>query len=52
MLLAKPEFLNSLQPDLTRSVNMIEDVSYDELKQISTLKTPHNALAVSSYAGT
>ncbi|MGD0755691.1 MAG: RNA methyltransferase [Bacteroidales bacterium] len=46
MLLAKPEFLNSLQPDLTKSVNMIEDASYDELKQISTLKTPHNALAV------
>jgi TrmH family RNA methyltransferase len=46
MLLARPEFLNSLKPDLIRSVNMIEDVSYDELKQISTLKTPHNAMAV------
>jgi rRNA methylases len=46
MLLAKPEFLNSLKPDLIRSVNIIEDVSYNELKQISTLKTPHNAVAV------
>jgi RNA methyltransferase, TrmH family len=46
MLLAKPEFLDSLLPELTRSVNLVEDVSYDELKQISSLKTPHNALAV------
>jgi TrmH family RNA methyltransferase len=46
MLLAKPEFLDGLLPELTRSVNVIEDASYDELKQISTLKTPHNALAV------
>jgi RNA methyltransferase, TrmH family len=46
MLLAGPEFLNSLKPDLIRSVNMVEDVSYSELKQISTLKTPHNAMAV------
>jgi RNA methyltransferase, TrmH family len=46
MLLAKPEFIESLLPELTGSVNVIEDVSYNELKQISTLKTPHNALAV------
>ena len=46
MLLAKPEFLNGIMPELTRSVNVIEDVSHDELKQISSLKTPHNALAV------
>jgi RNA methyltransferase, TrmH family len=45
-LIAKPEFLNTLPADLTRYVNEIEDVSYEELKQISTLKTPHNALAV------
>jgi len=45
-LIAKPEFLNNLPADLTRFVNEIEDVSYEELKQISTLKTPHNALAV------
>ena len=46
MLIAKPEFLDSLNPDLTRSVNVIEDINYEELKKISTLKTPHNALAV------
>lgn len=46
MLLAKPEFLNSLHPDVKKAVNEIEAISYDELKRISTLKTPHNALAV------
>jgi TrmH family RNA methyltransferase len=46
MLVAKPEFLNSLTDELTRNVIELETVSYDELKQISTLKTPHNALAV------
>jgi len=46
MLVAKPEFLNGLSPELTKDVNEIEDISYDELKQVSTLKTPHNALAV------
>jgi TrmH family RNA methyltransferase len=40
------EFLSSNVPELTSSVNMIEEISYNELKQISTLKTPHNALAV------
>src|ERR1035437_2710384 len=46
MVLGKPEFLNSIQSDLAGHVEIIEKVSYDELKQISTLKTPHNALAV------
>jgi RNA methyltransferase, TrmH family len=46
MLVAKPEFLKSIMPEFTRFVSLIEDVSYDELKQISTLKTPQNALAV------
>jgi len=45
-LVAKPEFINSLQPNLTGFADSIEEVSYDELKQISTLKTPHNALAI------
>jgi len=45
-LVAKPEFLNTLPADLTRFVNETENVSYEELKLISTLKTPHNALAV------
>lgn len=46
ILVAKPEFLSSLPPVLTGSIGEIEDISYDGLKQISTLKTPHNALAV------
>jgi len=45
-LIARPEFLSELPADLTRFVDETEDVSYEELKQISTLKTPHNALAV------
>jgi TrmH family RNA methyltransferase len=45
-LIARPEFLSTLPDDLTRFVSEIEDVSYEELKHISTLKTPHNALAV------
>jgi TrmH family RNA methyltransferase len=45
-LIAKPEFLGSLNASSTRFVNEIEEVSYEELKLISTLKTPHNALAI------
>jgi RNA methyltransferase, TrmH family len=45
-LVAKPEFLDSLPSELTRFVNVTEDVSYEELKLISTLKTPHNAMAI------
>jgi len=45
-LIAIPEFLCTLPSDLTRFVNVTEEVSYEELKHISTLKTPHNALAV------
>jgi len=46
LLIAKPEFIDGLQPELTKFSDIIEEASYDELKQISTLKTPHNALAV------
>lgn len=46
LLAAKPEFLNSLPDDKLKLVKEIESVSYDELKQISSFKTPHNALAV------
>jgi TrmH family RNA methyltransferase len=45
-LIAKPEFLNSLPLFLKQGVAEIISASYDELKRISTLKTPHNALAV------
>jgi RNA methyltransferase, TrmH family len=46
MLLGKPEFLDNIQSELSESVDLIERVSYDELQQISSMKTPHNALAV------
>jgi TrmH family RNA methyltransferase len=46
ILIAKHEFLSKLNSDLKKSVNEIFEVGYEELKQISTLKTPHNALAV------
>jgi RNA methyltransferase, TrmH family len=46
MVVAKPEFLAGLSADLTKYVSEQESISYEELKQISTLKTPHNALAV------
>lgn len=46
MVVAKPEFLAGLSVDLKKLVSEKLEVSYEELKQISTLKTPHNALAV------
>jgi RNA methyltransferase, TrmH family len=45
-LVAKPEFLSSLTNELTRSVSVVEEASYEELKLVSSLKTPHNALAI------
>lgn len=45
-LLAKPGFLDGLPVTLTGYINDIEDVSDKELKLVSTLKTPQNALAV------
>jgi TrmH family RNA methyltransferase len=45
-LIAKKEFIGSLSPLMKDSIEETEDASYEELKQISTLKTPHNALAV------
>jgi TrmH family RNA methyltransferase len=45
-LIAKPEFINAIPAGLLATVKEIEDVSYNELKKISTLKTPHNALAL------
>lgn len=47
-LIAKPEFLRSLPAELTAGIKEIVTASYEELKHISALKTPHNALAVVS----
>ena len=46
ILIAKPEFLNSLSLFHKQGVGVIIPASYDDLKKISSLKTPHNALAV------
>lgn len=45
-LVAKKEFISALQPFLKVCIDEILDITYEELKEISTLKTPHNALAV------
>ena len=50
-LIAKPEFISSLPKEDLKIINEAEPVSYEELKQISGLKTPHNALAVVSMPG-
>jgi RNA methyltransferase, TrmH family len=47
-LIAKPEFINSFTKEALKTVSETEPVSYEELKQISGLKSPHNALAVVS----
>lgn len=46
MLIARPEFLNSIPSAHKSGINEIIPASNDELKKISSLKTPHNALAV------
>ncbi len=46
MLVAKTDFLDELPSGLADYVRNIETASYDELKQISSLKAPHNVLAV------
>ena len=45
-LLAKPEYLKELPANLTSYINDIEHVNDKELKIISSLKTPQNALAL------
>jgi RNA methyltransferase, TrmH family len=45
-VVAKAEFLKSIPDDLTGFAGEVTEVTYEELKQISTLKTPHNALAI------
>ena len=44
-VIAKPEFLKSLPADYMDNIEN-EAVSYEDLKKVSTLKTPHNAIAV------
>lgn len=46
LLLAKSDFLNGLSAINNIYVDNFDEVTFEELKQISSLKTPHNALAV------
>jgi RNA methyltransferase, TrmH family len=45
-LIAKKEFIGGLTTPAREQISEIEDATYEELKHISTLKTPHNALAI------
>jgi TrmH family RNA methyltransferase len=46
LLAAKPEFIAALMPEEKRLADEILPVSFDDLKMISNLKTPHNAIGV------
>jgi RNA methyltransferase, TrmH family len=48
LLIAKPEFISSLSSEMKKYTGEVESVSHDELRKISSLKTPHNAMAVVS----
>jgi TrmH family RNA methyltransferase len=48
LLVARPEFINSLSPEQRGVIGEIEPASFGELRSISSLKTPHNAVAVVS----
>jgi TrmH family RNA methyltransferase len=51
-LMAKPEFIGSLTTSQLGSVDEVIAVSYEELKRASSLKTPHNAMAIVSMPET
>ncbi|MGQ9620452.1 MAG: TrmH family RNA methyltransferase [Bacteroidales bacterium] len=46
ILAAKPEYIAGLSRKQLNNVSEIIPVSYEELRKISNMKTPHNALAV------
>jgi TrmH family RNA methyltransferase len=46
LLAAKPEFIASLKPEEKEAIDGFESVSYEDLKRMSSLKSPHNALAI------
>jgi len=45
-LIAKTEFISGLNKEQIASIDNIITTSFDELRRISSLKTPHNAVAV------
>lgn len=46
LLVAKPEFIGTLSESQKELISEIESAGYEDLKKMSTLKTPHNAVAV------
>jgi TrmH family RNA methyltransferase len=51
-LVAKPEFISGLTRELLESAGEVFTVNYEELKKMSSLTTPHNAMAVVSILET
>jgi TrmH family RNA methyltransferase len=45
-VIGKAEFISSLPKEAVNSAFETETVSFEELRQLSSLKTPHNAIAV------
>jgi TrmH family RNA methyltransferase len=45
-LIAKPEFISDLPAEQTKKADEVIPVSYEELKKVSTLRSPHNAMAI------
>lgn len=52
LLAAKPEWLEGESGAVTGMADEIVTVSYDDLRRISSLKTPHNVLAVAAMKRT
>jgi TrmH family RNA methyltransferase len=50
-LFAEPAFIKRLPVNLIKTISEVEEVSFDDLKKISTLTTPHNAIAVVHMPG-
>lgn len=50
LLVAKPEFISSLTSAQKGVPGEIIPASYEELKRVSSLKTPHNALALIPFS--
>ena len=46
LLAAKPEWLARLPEKTRKAIPVVAEVNFDELKKVSSLTTPHNALAL------
>lgn len=51
LLAGKPEWIDGEPEAVTSGADQIVTVSYDELRRISSLRTPHNVLAVAPMTG-